>query len=43
MGDIADMILDGTLCELCGIYLGKPCDHPKKCKECKKEEGKDNE
>jgi len=40
MGDIADMMLDGTLCCVCGGYVGEGCDFPTMCKDCKKEEAK---
>jgi len=29
MGDIADMMIDGTLDEVTGEYLGKPCGYPR--------------
>jgi hypothetical protein len=39
MGEIADMMLDGTLCESCGVYLdGNSPDHPRKCSACQKDE-----
>ena len=39
MGDIADMMLDGTLCEGCGVYLpGNSQGIPRKCHDCKKSE-----
>lgn len=32
MGDIADMMLDGTLCECCGVYIpGEAPGHPRYC------------
>ena len=32
MGEIADMMLDGTLCEGCGVYLeGEPTGYPRYC------------
>ena len=34
MGEIAEMHLDGTLCECCGEYLGKPCGYPRYCRDC---------
>jgi len=39
MGDAADMMLDGTMCEECGEYLddGSP-GYPRKCSGCKSEE-----
>ncbi len=45
MGDIADMMLDGTLCCVCGCYLDPEVetgpiidDIPNKCDDCKEEE-----
>ncbi len=36
MGDIADMMLDGTLCEGCGVYLpGESNGVPRRCRSCK--------
>jgi len=34
MGDIADMMLDGTLCQICGVYLGKDTGYPISCEAC---------
>lgn len=37
MGDIAEMILDGTLCEQCGCVVGdvpEAVGHPRKCEDC---------
>jgi len=35
MGDIADMMLDGTLCEGCGVYLdGDGEGFPRRCGDC---------
>ena len=34
MGDVADMFLDGTLCESCGIILGDGPGYPRRCAEC---------
>lgn len=34
MGDIADMMLDGTLCEGCGEYLGEGDGFPQRCPGC---------
>lgn len=28
MGEIADMMLDGTMCEQCGEWLGDPMSEP---------------
>ena len=40
MGDVADMMIDGTLCEGCGVYLegeykdGEPWGFPRLCGDC---------
>ena len=34
MGEIADMMLDGTLCEQCGEFLGAETGHPTLCAYC---------
>lgn len=39
MGDIADMMLDGILCEQCGVYLHSDGPgYPVRCGSCKKGE-----
>jgi hypothetical protein len=35
MGEIADMMIDGELCEECGTYIGPPTGFPRKCSGCK--------
>jgi Zn finger protein HypA/HybF involved in hydrogenase expression len=36
MGDIADMMIDGTLCEGCGVYIeGSGAGFPRRCGACK--------
>ncbi|HEX3163583.1 MAG TPA: hypothetical protein VHQ92_13480 [Pseudolabrys sp.] len=37
MGDVADMILDGCLCEQCGIYLGTGVGFPQCCPSCQRD------
>lgn len=38
MGDIADMMLDGTLCECCGVFIdNNDADVPRKCAHCARE------
>lgn len=37
MGDISEMILEGSLCEQCGVYIGEEIGYPRLCKDCKKE------
>jgi len=35
MGEIADMMLDGTLCQSCGMFLNdEPTGHPCTCNDC---------
>ena len=34
MGEIAEMMLDGTLCEGCGIYMGDSYGYPRRCDDC---------
>jgi hypothetical protein len=35
MGEIAEMMLDGTLCEGCGVYLdGEGDGYPRRCEDC---------
>lgn len=40
MGDIADAMLDGTLCSVCGEWLGndEPDGYPVKCAGCAKDD-----
>lgn len=34
MGDITEMVLEGILCEGCGVYLGGAVGYPRKCHSC---------
>lgn len=39
MGEIADMMLDGTLCNTCGMYLDQePEGFPVDCEICAEDE-----
>ena len=38
MGDVADMMLEGTLCEGCGVYLGLSTGYPVRCSSCQKDQ-----
>ena len=38
MGEIAEMMLDGTLCQGCGEFMGDACGYPRSCAGCAKEE-----
>ena len=36
MGEIAEMMLDGTLCEECGVYIaGEGYGVPRRCRDCR--------
>lgn len=37
MGDIADMTLDGMLCEGCGVYMGDECGYPRRRRSCQRD------
>ncbi len=41
MGDMADMMLDGTMCSVCGSFIGSNNDYPTMCDECAKEAEKE--
>ena len=34
MGELSEMVLEGILCELCGVYIGEPVGFPRKCDHC---------
>ena len=39
MGEIADMMLDGTLCAACGVYLDQePAGYPVYCGACEEDQ-----
>lgn len=40
MGEVADMLLDGTLCEQCGVYIEEPAEEPvpRRCADCERAE-----
>lgn len=43
MGEIADMILEGELCQYCGVYLDDSRgEFPQSCKDCEKEADRDD-
>ena len=42
MGDVADMMLDGTLCEGCGVFMdGEECGFPRLCAGCARDRRQD--
>lgn len=34
MGEVSDMMLDGTLCQSCGGYIGEAVGYPLYCDDC---------
>ena len=38
MGEIADMILGGMLCQVCGVYMGRGDGFPVTCAACSDDE-----
>ena len=34
MGEIADMMIEGTLCEGCGVYIGNATGFTRRCSDC---------
>jgi len=50
MGEITEMMLDGTLCSDCGVFVGDvnedgktftSCGYSKQCEDCKEEDDDD--
>lgn len=42
MGDMTEMILDGLLCESCGVYIdGEAPGYPRLCEDCEAENEED--
>lgn len=40
MGEIADAILEGDFCQICGVVMDEPGDgYPVTCEGCKEDEG----
>jgi len=37
MGEIADMIIEGDMCEWCGVWLEDDLPYPHLCPECERE------
>lgn len=37
MGEIAEAMLEGSLCEICGVYLGEGDGYPQRCGACEPE------
>ncbi len=34
MGDVSEMMLDGILCEGCGVFMGEEVGFPRVCHDC---------
>ena len=37
MGELADMIMQGVICERCGEMVGEAVGHPRSCLGCEQE------
>ncbi len=38
MGEVAEMVLEGMLCEVCGSYIdGEESGYPRTCDDCENE------
>lgn len=37
MGEYAEMILEGSVCDICGEYMGEPTGYPQRCNDCHNE------
>lgn len=38
MGEVTEMMLDGILCESCGVAIGDGVGYPRKCGHCQRQE-----
>lgn len=43
MGEVAEMMLDGTMCCSCGEFLGGDEGYPVECEDCKCEGVQEND
>lgn len=43
MGEISEMMLDGTLCCICGDFIDADTDCPTMCEDCAEESEEDGE
>jgi hypothetical protein len=37
VGDVADAMLDGDLCQVCGVYMAGGAGYPQTCADCARE------
>lgn len=38
MGEMAEAILDGDFCQVCGVFLGDGMGFPRTCLDCQEDE-----
>lgn len=38
MGEIADMTIEGILCQVCGVFMGEGVGYPRTCDVCENRE-----
>lgn len=45
MGEMAELVIEGVVCEGCGVFLGEPVGFPQRCAACERpsEEDEDTE
>lgn len=43
MGEIADMMINGDMCEVCGVILGDGDGYPRRCQDCRRDMPSDEE
>ena len=43
MGEIADDMINGDMCQVCGVWLGDGDGYPRSCSGCKDEPGYEDE
>jgi len=37
MSEMTDMVMEGILCQCCGVYIGEGDGYPESCKDCEEE------
>lgn len=38
MGEVADMMIDGEMCQYCGDFIGDAVGYPRSCDDCASED-----
>ena len=41
MGEMAEDILEGVFCQVCGCYIGEEVGYPRSCDDCDETENKE--